>query len=154
MNYKNYFDTLKEQKTIENQYKLSKEIYEKEVVYQAYCEIIDFLAYVHNQGYRRPDGNPLNHMLSRPEEFKTDMFHNISRKGGASLLLDNEISSFAISYKNNGIEIECNNHNGTKRFTTVESFIKRISETILDTFVIVENSEETLEYSHWDQREF
>lgn len=151
MNYQNYFDTLREQKIIERNYKLSLENFKKEIVYQAYVEVIDFLSYVHQQGYRRPDGNPVNIMLDSPEELKANVFNKIKWNGGESLHLDKEIGSFVIIYKDNGILIECMDYNGTKIFfTTVESFIKRISETVLDTFVLNEpQPSEASEY--WNQ---
>jgi hypothetical protein len=155
MNFQNYFETLKEQKTIERNYKLSLENYKKEVVYQAYCEVIDFLVYIHQQGYRRADGNPVNINLDDPHEFKSSVFNKIKWNGGESLYLDDEISSFVIQYKNDGIQIECMDYNGTKKyFTTVESFIKKIADIVLDTFVIVDTPKEDSETSEWSQIHF
>jgi hypothetical protein len=150
MNYQNYFDTLKEQKTFERNYKLSLENYKKEVVYQSYCEVIDFLYYVHQQGYRNKNGTPLHVFLDTPEDLKTNAFHKVQHtNGGEPLHLDTEISAFVILYKDNGIHIECSNYSGKKSyFKTVEAFIKKISETVLDTFVIVEPSKEDLEPSY------
>jgi hypothetical protein len=149
MNYQNYFESLEEQKTIERNYKLSLENYKKEVIYQSYCEVIDFLYYVHQRGYRNPKGTPLNVSLDTPDELKTRVFNKIKWNGGESLYLDSEISSFKILYKDDGILIECLGYNDKKiYFTTVEAFIKKISEKILDTFVIVEPSKEDLELSY------
>jgi hypothetical protein len=125
------------------------ENYKNEIVYQSYCEVIDFLYYIHQRGYRNPKGTPLNVFLDTPEELKTNVFNKIKWNGGEPLYLDREISSFVILYKDNGILIECSNHNGAKiYFTTVEAFIKKISEKILDTFVIGEPSKEDLELSY------
>jgi|688.fasta_scaffold29570_14 hypothetical protein len=150
MNYQNYFESLEEQKTIERNYKLSLGNYKKEVIYQSYCEVVDFLYYVHQRGYRNPKGTPLHVFLDTPEDLKNNLFHKVQGTNGGELLyLDREISSFVILYKDNGILIECSNYNGAKiYFTTVEAFIKKISEKILDTFVIVEPSKEDLEPSY------
>lgn len=154
MNFQNYFETLKEQKTIERNYKLSLENYEKEVVYQAYCEVIDFLVYIHQQGYRRADGNPVNINLDNPYEFKSTVFNKIKRNGGEPLYLNHEIGSFVIHYNKN-IQIDCYNANEIKiTFTTVESFIKKIADIVLDTFVIVDTPKEDSETSEWSQTHF
>ena len=150
MNYQNYFESLEEQKTIERNYKLSLENYKKEVIYQSYCEVIDFLYYVHQQGYRNKNGTPLNLSLDTPEDIKTKVFYNcVQGNGGEFLFLDTEINAFKILHKDDGILIECLGCNNKKTyFTTVEAFIKKISDTVLDTFIIVEPSKEDLEYSY------
>lgn len=153
MNFQNYFDTLKEQKTIERNYKLSLENFKKEVIYQAYCEVIDFLVYIHQQGYRRPDGNPVNINLGNPHEFKSLVFNKIKRNGGVPLYLNHEIGSFVILYNEN-IQIDCYDANENKiTFTTVESFIKKIADIVLDTFVLNEPqpSEASEASEYWNQ---
>ena len=150
MNYQNYFESLEEQKTIERNYKLSLENYKNEIVYQSYCEVIDFLYYIHQRGYRNTNGTPLHISLDTPENIKTDVFYNcVQRNGGEFLFLGTEINAFKILYKDDGILIECLGYNDKKiYFTTVEAFIKKISETVLDTFVIGEPSKEDLELSY------
>lgn len=155
MYYQNYFDTCREQSIIERNYKLSLENFKKELIYQAYCEIIDFITYVHQQGYRRADGNPVNINIDDPEKFKSTILNRIKWNGGERLMLDDEICSFCVMYKNDGISIECGTDPETKKiFPSVESFIKRITKTVLDTFVIVDTPKETSETSEWNQMHF
>ena len=155
MNHQSYFDTCREQSNIERNYKLSLESFKKELVYQAYCEIIDFLTYVHQQGYRRADGNPVNIYMDSPDKFKESALYRTKQNTGEHLIIDSEINAFIVNYGDNGIQVECINYNGTKNvFHSVESFIKRITKTILDTFVIVDTPKETSETSEWSQTHF
>lgn len=155
MNYQNYFDTCREQSNIERNYKLSLENFKKELIYQAYCEIIDFLTYVHQQGYRRPDGNPVNLYMGSPDKFKEAAFYRTKHNTGELLIIDDEISSFSVKYGDDGIFIQCGTDPATKKvFPSVESFIKRITKTILDTFVIVDTPEGVSETSEWSQAHF
>ena len=155
MNYQSYFDTCREQSIIERNYKLSLESFKKELVYQAYCEIIDFLTYVHQQGYRRADGNPVNIDIDKPDKFKESAFYRTKHNTGEHLIIDSEITSFSVKYGDDGIFIQCGTDPATKKvFPSVESFIKRITKTILDTFVIVDTPKENSETSEWSQTHF
>lgn len=158
MNYQNYFDTCREQSITERNYKLSLENFKKELIYQGYCEIIDFLTYVHQQGYRKADGYPLHNYMDNPEKLKENMWHGINWKnGGSILMLDRDISAFRVIYdENDEVIVECGSGIDEKKkiFPSVESFIKRITKTVLDTFVIVDTPKETSETSEWNQMHF
>jgi hypothetical protein len=133
------FESVKESRRIEENYKQSVETLRKEAILQTWLEIFEFLEYVHTQGYRkRLTGGSIFFAAEKMGKERENLIRAIHGAGyhGFSLnFSDGCHDCLAVKHDDLGIKIITGSASGTY-YRSVEEFCRIASQLVLDEYEI------------------